>query len=247
MAVRLPRGFSLTEVLLAVATVAVGMLFIGGAFVLGIHYATISTEQTIGAAVVREAVCTVRLRGIFRHDLLAQDRHLPYTQDRSGKVLSVDDRLYPSIGRLARQYRQYYWQALCRADPLDPCSVLLTVFVCRSTLQSDVDLPEPVQVQINATARGLCPEQAGYVYDGGLLVRDADGLICRARRLADQGQELFSITPKGQVQDMSGRYWVIRSPDGKGRDPTLAIYQTRLSLPDSRPSVQVQTSAGGGL
>ncbi|MCP4452964.1 MAG: prepilin-type N-terminal cleavage/methylation domain-containing protein, partial [Planctomycetes bacterium] len=44
---RRQSGFSLTEVLLAIATLAIGMLFVGGTFVLGIHFSRLSTEQSI--------------------------------------------------------------------------------------------------------------------------------------------------------------------------------------------------------
>ena len=49
------RGFSLTEVLLALGTIAVGMTFVGGTFLVGIYFSTIATERTIAAVVADEA------------------------------------------------------------------------------------------------------------------------------------------------------------------------------------------------
>jgi hypothetical protein len=219
------------------------MLFIGGAFVLGIHYAAYATEQTLGAAVAKEAVSVALLHGIYRPDLLSSDRQLPYTQDHSGRVISDDDRLYPSISQLGVQQRQYYWQALCRSDPADPYSVLLTIFVCR-TPQDQTDLPDPVLIRLTNFGKGLIPDQPGYVYDGGLLVRDNDGLICRARRLSDQAKDLFVLKVGSHTEQVPGEYWVIRPPKGKGRDPTLAVYQTRLTL--AYPTWQAGSGAGGG-
>ncbi len=57
-------GFSLTEVLLAVATLAVGMIFISGTFLTGIHLSTIATERTIAAVAVDEAFAKIRLYGL---------------------------------------------------------------------------------------------------------------------------------------------------------------------------------------
>ncbi len=54
-------AFSLTEMLLAIAALAVGMLFIAGAFPVAIHFSTRSTEQSIAAAVADEAFATIKL------------------------------------------------------------------------------------------------------------------------------------------------------------------------------------------
>jgi Tfp pilus assembly protein PilV len=54
-------GFSLTEVLLAIGTLAVGMLFIAGVFPVGIHFTTIASERTIAAVVTDEAFAKIRL------------------------------------------------------------------------------------------------------------------------------------------------------------------------------------------
>jgi len=57
-------GFSLTEVLLAVGTLAIGMIFISGTFLTGIHFSTIATERTIAAVVADEAFAKIRLYGV---------------------------------------------------------------------------------------------------------------------------------------------------------------------------------------
>src|SRR3989304_725254 len=58
------RGFSLTEVLLAMGTLAVGMLFIAGVFPVSIHFTTVASERTIAAAVADEAFAKIKLYGI---------------------------------------------------------------------------------------------------------------------------------------------------------------------------------------
>lgn len=229
------QGFSLTEVLLAVATIAVGMLFIGGAFLLGVHYHVFSTEQTVAGIVAREAVATIRLRGVYNTSLLGVDHQTVYTTDRQGIKLSVHERLYPQIRGLSNQARQYYWQALVKRDQDDPCCIIATVFICRLVSggylgqNGQIDFPEPLMVSLSPSGKGLTPDRPGLIYDGGLLVRDKDGLICKARRL-DDTKESFALSPERVASDASGSYWLISPPADKGRNPTLAVYQARIWL-----------------
>ncbi len=73
------RGFSLTEVLMAVGTLAVGMIFISGTFLTGIHFSTIATERTIAAVVADEAFAKVRVYGIdFTDPNLAVNQQAPF-------------------------------------------------------------------------------------------------------------------------------------------------------------------------
>ena len=54
-------GFSLTEVLMSVGILTVGLIFVAGVFPVGIHFATIATERTIAAVVADEAFAKIRL------------------------------------------------------------------------------------------------------------------------------------------------------------------------------------------
>ena len=58
------KGFSLTEVLLAVATLAIGMSFVGGTFLVGVHLSTVATERTIAAVAADEAFAKIQLYGL---------------------------------------------------------------------------------------------------------------------------------------------------------------------------------------
>jgi len=80
-------GFSLTEVLLAVATLAVGMLFVAGTFLLGVHFSRISTERSIGAVVAEEAFAKIRLFGL---DNFTADPNAPAPATVQ-EVLKLDD------------------------------------------------------------------------------------------------------------------------------------------------------------
>ena len=55
------NGFSLTEVLISIGVLAIGMIFVAGVFPVGIYFNTLSTERTIAAVVADEAFAKVRL------------------------------------------------------------------------------------------------------------------------------------------------------------------------------------------
>ena len=69
-------GFSLTEVLLAVATLTIGMAFVSGTFVAGVFLSTISSERTMAAVVADEAFAKIRLFGINPADSNLPADHL---------------------------------------------------------------------------------------------------------------------------------------------------------------------------
>ena len=58
------HGFSLTEVLIAVGILAVGMTFIAGVFPVAVHFSTLANEQTLAAVIADEAFAKVRIYGV---------------------------------------------------------------------------------------------------------------------------------------------------------------------------------------
>lgn len=147
------KGFSLTEVLMSVGILAVGMLFIAGVFPVGIHFSTVSTERTTAAVVADEAFAKIRL---YNLSLMNSALWEPTTKDIPGyPVFCVDINDVSSLGlvrawnqRLQRVYKyEYYypsvnvslgtkhtytWTALCRRlGPSQTRDVQVTVFVCR--------------------------------------------------------------------------------------------------------------------
>jgi hypothetical protein len=149
---RQESGFSLTEVLLAVGTLAVGMIFIAGAFPVGIHFTTVATERTIAAVVADEAFAKVRMIAAGPHpdapDLpLISDANFAFGESRSFRVVANDILMeglptllpenvfgYPSLDEVGPEEKSYFWSAICRRTRPDgePTSdVQVTVFVCR--------------------------------------------------------------------------------------------------------------------
>lgn len=138
-------GFSLTEVLLAVGTLAVGMIFIAGVFPVGIHFTTVATERTIAAVVADEAFAKIRMIaagpntvGDVNTPLLSAD-NFAFDESRSLEIVANNilnpDRLrdnvfaYPSLDDVAPEEKSYFWSAICRRT--GPSDVQATVFVCR--------------------------------------------------------------------------------------------------------------------
>ena len=115
-------GFSLLEVLLAIGTLSVGMIFIGGTFLVAIHFTGVSAERTTATVVANEAFAKIRIFGV---DMSVGDPNLgvKYSNRYGFEVPTVapfapDEFAYPSTSTLTS--KKYFWSALCRRDPNDP-------------------------------------------------------------------------------------------------------------------------------
>lgn len=137
-------GFSLTEMLLAIGVLSVGMVFIAGVFPVAIHFMTISTERTIAAVVADEAFAKIKL---YAHP----DPAGPGTNEidltiltATGQAYFRDIRVFPAIGYIDPNeeftypstdtdisQKHYCFSALCRLT--GPGLVQVTVFICRKT------------------------------------------------------------------------------------------------------------------
>jgi prepilin-type N-terminal cleavage/methylation domain-containing protein len=163
------RGFSLTEVLMSVGILAVGMIFIAGVFPVGIHFTTIATERTIAAVLADEAFAKIRLyaegdptQNNDDIDLsVLEENELTGFYDVNVFPAAVNippcEFAYPSDPNINISRKQYYWSALCRRVGAGRL-VQVTVFVSRrvgSHLQYPdpnvggvVDWPRPVKVGV---------------------------------------------------------------------------------------------------
>lgn len=172
------RGFSLTEVLLAVGILSVGMIFIAGVFPAGIHFATIATERSIAAVAADEAFAKIKLYAIgdpedlnddIKLDELEEDELTDFNDTDIFPAMDEvesDEFAYPSVSAVNILQRQYCWSALCRLteeyddvnNPNPPVQV--TTFVCRKVSPNlkypdpdgsgTVDWPMPVKVEVSS-------------------------------------------------------------------------------------------------
>jgi hypothetical protein len=226
-------GFSLTEVLLAVGTLAIGMIFISGTFLTGIHFSTISTERTIAAVVADEAFAKVRVYGII--DLA--DPNLAVNQQARFELLSLIPGVefaYPSTGTSAEKH--YYWSALCRPVYSGPDNRLMqvTVFVSRklgetTTFEGGAARPVPVQVPVTGAIGDRILTITGdiqFINDGYTIVENGTGNIYRVvERGADPAFPEQITLAEDKPWQGGDSVWVIPPPVGGGRYPCIGIYQ----------------------
>ncbi|MFQ6034833.1 MAG: hypothetical protein ACE5NM_03170 [Sedimentisphaerales bacterium] len=229
-------GFSLTEVLLAVGTLGIGMLFIAGTFLTGIHFSTISAEQTTAAVAADEAFAKIRLYGVNLSGLTA-DQLKPFEPLRS---IDPNEFAYPSTNIDASQ-KQYYWSALCRRVDSSQAArlVQVTIFVTRkagsaASYRGVKGWPIPMQVAISRAAgsNSLTITEADkitWVNDGYTIVDNKTGRIYRVLKRDAEQPNLVTLDRPWQGEQ-TGSVWVVPPPIGGGRNPTIAIYQKVMRL-----------------
>jgi len=233
-------GFSLTECLLAVGIIAVGMLFIAGVFPVAIHFTTIASERTIAAVVADEAFAKIRLYGVIDFNSWPVPPAIACADFRnvSFGVVTPGEFAYPSDPNMDISRKQYYWSALCRRVDLDPNSrlVQVTVFVCRKIgsgtvylgLPGDRPVPEAVVVDVPVVpgpdTLQIEPGKEAYINDGYTIVDNQTGQIYRVlERDADVPNTIILDRP--WLGGLPGLVWVVPPPVGGGRCPCVAIYQ----------------------
>lgn len=234
------NGFSLTEVLLAIGIITVGMIFIAGVFPVGIHFTTIASERTIAAVVADEAFAKIRLYGVA--DVNSVSWPVPpwiaCADYRNVSYWAVDSNefAYPSDPNINISDKQYYWSALCRRVDPDPNSrlVQVTVFVCRKigsgtmyrgmpgnwpvpALVGIPSVPGPYTLQIE-------PGKEAFINDGYTIVDNVSGQIYRVLE-RDAVMPDRIILDRPWLGGATGSVWVIPPPIGGGRYPCMAIYQ----------------------
>jgi prepilin-type N-terminal cleavage/methylation domain-containing protein len=230
------EGFSLTEVLLAVGIIAVGMLFIAGVFPVGIHFSTIASERSIAAVVADEAFAKIRLYGVLDFNswpVLPAVACYDFRNISFG-VVTPDEFAYPSDPNIDLSDQQFYWSALCRRVHPDPNSrlVQVTVFVSRKvgsgTMYQGMPGNWPVSMPVGVIAvpapDTLQIAQPDFISDGYTIVNDQTGQIYRVLE-RDTVMPDWIILDRLWLGGPTGSVWVIPPPIGGGRCPLIAVYQ----------------------
>jgi prepilin-type N-terminal cleavage/methylation domain-containing protein len=244
------KGFSLTEVLLAVGILAVGMLFIAGVFPVSIHLTTIASERTIAAVVADEAFAKIKLYGL----LPAADANWSATGQSPFEYVAstqppADYFAYPSTPTDDPTSKRYWWSAVCRRIDLN--DVQVTVFVSRKAgmvsqywVRDPLNLPAlkriarplPVYISVSAAPSGrpderliadLVPadgiDETTFINDGYTIVDDTTGNIYRVlERYIPPNNYVIRLDRSWQGNTL---VWVVPPPVGGGRYPCIAVYQ----------------------
>lgn len=207
---RRQSGFSLTEVLLAIATLAIGMLFVGGTFMLGVHFARVSTEQSIAPVVAEEAFAKMALYGVAG-----------WTSDNTLRELSLVDAndweyRYPSVKD--ETPKQYYWTAIGRRISGSDLNEV-TVFVMRDGALS----PSSSNVTIMAQPR-MSTDWASdpNIMNGMSVVNDDTGRLLKAS--VTQGSTDVTLWPV--LNNEPTAVWFMEPRDG--RNPCVAVFQRKI-------------------
>lgn len=248
-------GFSLTEVLIAIGLLAMGMLFIAGAFPVSIHFTTVTTERTIAPIVADEAFAKLR---IYFNDANLND--LSNTSQGIAIGIPAAEFAYPSTPIPANEVysKKYWWYPLFRRTNLTDKDVQVTVFVSRkagaasqyltgySTMYPqyyDTNRPDAVTVGVSGPAGGyeltidtsIDASAKTFINDGCTIVDDVTGQIYRVLERYPSNDIVIKLdrpwrpdlAPPQIVKD---NVWVVPPPVNSGRYPCIGVYQKVMSF-----------------
>jgi prepilin-type N-terminal cleavage/methylation domain-containing protein len=205
-------GFSLTEVLLAIATLAIGMLFVGGTFMLGIHFSRVSTEQSIAPVVAEEAFAKMTLYGVTG-----------WSSDNTFSELSLVDAndweyRYPSVND--QTLKQYHWTAIGRRISGSDLNEV-TVFVMRRGALSEAMLDQSLIVLPQKSAQWADDPN---IMNGMFVVSDDTGELFRASVV----RGTIDVTLLPPLDNEPTAVWFMEPSDG--RNPCVAVFQRKIRL-----------------
>jgi prepilin-type N-terminal cleavage/methylation domain-containing protein len=216
------KGFSLSEVLMATAILAIGLVFIAGTFPVGISLTAATVERTTAAVVADEAFAKISFLGVdddWPKDAKT-DTCTAYEDAAKAKKIGSEEFAYPSL--LTTLPSQYCWSALCRPIPdVAQRLVQVTVFVSRKVnpalkypyptandLTRKSGWPKPVQLPCGTI--NLWWDKADPRFFTLQPPADTDWIISAgATILNDQTGQLYRVESVDKVVEGSDVFWVI--------------------------------------
>ncbi|MGB7583042.1 MAG: prepilin-type N-terminal cleavage/methylation domain-containing protein [Sedimentisphaerales bacterium] len=222
------HAFSLTEVLIAIGLLAVGMLFIAGAFPVSIHFTTVATERTIAPIVADEAFAKIKLYGGISYISTASNAEFAY----------------PSTPTSDPNSKQYWWSAISRS--MDINDVQVTVFVSRKVGKNTAyymrgsnslvssSRPVPVFVSVSARPGGMADEllindtlvPPNFINDGYTILDDTTGNIYRVLERYSASPSVTNVIRLDKDwQGVPSKVWVVPPPVNSSRYPCIGVYQ----------------------
>jgi prepilin-type N-terminal cleavage/methylation domain-containing protein len=231
------KGFSLTEVLIAVGLLAMGMLFIAGAFPVSIHFTTVATERTIAPIVADEAFAKLKL----------------YGPDFNNAVISDAEYAYPSTPTADPNSRQYWWSFVYKYA--DTNEVVVFVFrkvglssqywVRTSGLSLTTSAhPALIYVAVSASPSGRQDElmindlvadgidETSFINVGYTIVDAGSGRIYRVLERYSASPNIIRLDKDWvgilPVAPTYTSVWVASPSVNSGRYPCIGVYQKNL-------------------
>jgi prepilin-type N-terminal cleavage/methylation domain-containing protein len=238
------KGFSLTEVLMAVGILSIGMMLIATMFPVGIYLTSVGAERTMAAIVADEAFAKIQLFGL---DFASPS--LPGFND-SGEYELISNPIdpnefsYPSVDPCSTANSQYYWSALCRpTDLADPNEFQVTVFVARKTglnytypdpanFSNSIGRPRPIEIDCNVPTTDaneliILNGDEIYVNPPTTVVDNATGKIYRVidRKINDPNVVVLDKAWENTPLSPNDHIWLIPPPDTGGKNADVEVYQ----------------------
>ncbi len=212
---------------MAIGTLAIGMSFVGGTFLVGVHLSTVATERTIAATTADEAFAKIQLYGIdFSTSVLDVNKQVLFTDMNS---IPLDEFAYPSTEISAD--KQYFWSALCRPVSLNPANriIQVTVFISRKPGSASA-IPVPVEVPVTKVAENILTinqaAQISFINSGSKIVANKTGKIYRVVERDTVSGNIITLAESWQELSTDS-VWVI-PPTSGGKNPCIAIYQKEI-------------------
>ncbi len=232
-------GFSLTEVLLATAILAMSLVMIAGVFPVAIHLTTIAAERTMSAVISDEAFAKIRLYDVDLSLLHVNDTldFNDVAQTHGAAAFPEIEYSYPSLPD-PNQQGKYYWAALVRRlETANPNLCQVTVFAVRKrgeslrfykdTAGNMSSRPVPVKVAVGGTvnARRIMlstPDDIKYFTDDMTIVHNITGDIYRVVEVDPLGQ---IVLDRDWHSGPTNSFWLIPPPAGGGDVPEIGVFQ----------------------
>ncbi len=212
---------------MAIGTLAIGMSFVGGTFLVGVNLSAVATERTIAAATSDEAFTKIQLYGInFSSPDLSVNKQVLFT---TLNTIPIEEFAYPSAAISAD--KQYYWSALCR--PVSSINtnriIQVTVFICRKVGSSSA-IPVPVEVPVSkVTEKTLSisqKAQQSFINAGSKIIANKTGKMYRVVERDSVSGNIITLDTSWEESDTDS-VWVV-PPIVAGKNPCIVVYQKEI-------------------
>lgn len=237
------KGFSLAEVVLAIGTLAIGMLFVAGVFPVALSFSVLSNERTVAALAADEAFAKINVfavgeyidstgGGYYENDdvvmaAIDHDNYLNFNDPNcfpAVEFLKVEEFDYPSTDPYettdgSKISKQYCWSAICKRIQVGAASdpnddlVDVTVFVCRRTPGASYHKADSEGNIIGNDSPRPMPVKVILESDAGLGVRELKINAAYDVSLVNEGATLID-DETGKVARVLKRYALDTDGDG---------------------------------